>query len=75
MTVYVGLILALLAVAAGVLYRRRLKTRGAPVITDDMIRQIEREGWVEVDSPLDHEEIRKEEEQFWRESWDEPEEW
>ena len=46
-------------------------------LTDDMIRQIEEEGRLHIDDsePLDLDEIREQEEQFWEESWDEPDEW
>lgn len=47
----------------------RLKWRGKRGLDDDMIRQIEEEGWVEVDDddPLDWDEIAREEERFWTE--------
>lgn len=45
-SVCAGVILAGLA-AAAILYRR-LSARHAPRITDEMVRQIEREGWIEV---------------------------
>jgi hypothetical protein len=76
--VYVGVLLGLLAVAAGLMYRSRL-TRvirsGEPVLTDDMIRQIEDRGRVDVEEPLDLDEIEEEEARFWEEPWDEPDEW
>jgi hypothetical protein len=71
-----GILMALLVAAAGLLYWRRLE-RLRPEdtrLTDDLIRRIEREGRIELDEPLDWEEIRAEEEEFWRETWDEPEE-
>lgn len=67
-------ILALLVAVAGVLYRERLK-RDRPTVSDDMISQIEASGWVEVDEPLDLDEARDAEEEFWEEEWDEPEPW
>lgn len=73
---YISLIFAVLAVAAAVTYRRRLRRKvGPPGLSDEEIRQIEAEGVVEVDEPLDREAIRAEEERFWSETWDEPEEW
>jgi len=69
-------VLAALTVAAGwSLYerRRRLKVR-APVLDDDAIRRILETGelHVEEDEPLNLAEIDQEEERFWSETWDEP---
>jgi hypothetical protein len=72
-----GLILASLALAACVVCLRRLRAvTAAPRLTDDMVRRIEEEGVLraEEDEPLDLHEISDEEERFWSESWDEPEE-
>jgi hypothetical protein len=70
---------ALLVMVAGILYRRRLsalRDRDTTQLTDDMVRRIEERGWLEAEEPLDWEEIREEEERFWKESWDEPDdEW
>lgn len=66
--------LAVLVVAGGLLYRRRLR-RGARGVTDDMMSQIEQSGWVDVEDPLDLEEAREAEQEFWQEEWDEPEQW
>ncbi|MFO7260728.1 MAG: hypothetical protein DIU52_006215 [bacterium] len=75
----VSLGFALLVAAAVVVhYRRRAaSSEPEPILTDEMIRQIEREGWLHLDDgePLDLDEIRQQEEQFWEESWDEPDEW
>lgn len=72
------LLLALLVAVAGVLARRRLRrARGRDAaISDDMVRRIERSGTLEYEppSPLDLEQIREEEDDFWNQSWDEPEE-
>jgi len=70
--------LALLVVAAGAAVRlrmRNVKRRDEMELTDDMIRQIEEKGRLETDrrEPLDYDEIRREEDRFWSESWDEPE--
>lgn len=60
--------------------RRRIRRtiRGdRPLVGDDQLRQIMRDGRVEVDDPgeLDEEEIRRAEDRFWDESaWDDPEE-
>jgi hypothetical protein len=72
-----GIVAALLAIAAGLLYRHRLETVGSEdtsTLDDDLIRQIEAEGWVELEEPLDLDHIREQEQRFWEESWDEPEE-
>jgi hypothetical protein len=45
------------------------------VLTDDMIRQIEERGRVELDEPLDLDQIQEEEARFWEEHWDDPDEW
>ncbi len=56
---------------------RRLLTRAPKsAISDSMVRRIEREGTlrVEEEEPLDRDRIRSEEDAFWSETWDEPEE-
>lgn len=69
-----------LAVAAGVAVRWRIrKVRrgdGGAEVDDDAVRQIERTGRLETDErePLDHDRIREEEDRFWAETWDEPDE-
>lgn len=74
----VWLLLALLVVLAGGLVRlrvrRRTRDRG-PEVTDETVREIEREGTVETDEeePLDWDRIREEEDRFWAETWDRPE--
>jgi hypothetical protein len=76
--VYYGLLVGILALAASLAYRSRLKSvigSGEPALSDDMIRQIEARGVVEVDDPLDLDEIQEEEVRFWEEPWDEPDEW
>lgn len=67
-----------LAFLAGLSLRTRLPgglVRRSPVIDDDAINQILTMGELTVDDPLDLDEIEEEEERFWSESWDEPEEW
>lgn len=72
--------LTVLAGAAGVKYLGRLHAgrRSAPVVDDDAVRRILEEGTLsldEDDEPLDLEEAARAEEEFWAESWDEPEEY
>jgi hypothetical protein len=75
---YFGVLLGLLALTAGLLFRSRL-TRvirsSDPVLSDDMIRQIEERGRIEVEEPLDLGQIQEEEARFWEEHWDDPDEW
>ena len=70
------LLLAVLAIAGGAIYRRRIAdyVGGRERLDDDMIRRIERDGRVEVEDPIDIDEVRLEEEKFWSETWDTPEE-
>ncbi len=73
-----GILLALLALTGGLIYRTRLGrmgTRRRP-LTDDMIRRIEEDGNINVedDEALDLQHIREEEERFLEETWDEPDE-
>lgn len=70
--IWFWLLLALLVLIAGLVHRRRV-TRFERRITDDMLRQIENRGRVEMDEPLDLDEIQEEERRFWEETWDEPE--
>jgi hypothetical protein len=76
---FISLTLALLALAGGLIYRARLDRAsgaGSPLLTDDMVRQIEESGYVDVDEPLDLEQIQEEEERFWEEQpWEEPDEY
>lgn len=74
------IVLAAIVIAGGLLARRRLDrvARGEePVVTDDVVRRILREGELPADElePLDEDAIREEEDRFWAEEWDEPEEW
>lgn len=60
------------------MYRaRRLRTLRTPrTLTDDMVRQIEESGHIDVDEPLDLEEIQDEEARFWEEQpWEETDEY
>lgn len=68
--------MAMLALAAGLLVRSRLRRRGRKrALTDEMVRRIEREGELlyEEEESLDLEGIRQEEDAFWEQTWDEPE--
>ena len=72
--------LAALMVAAGLslhLRRKELVASSTPELDDDAIDTILETGEliVEEDEPLDLEEIDEEEDRFWSESWDEPDEW
>lgn len=72
----IGGLFGTLALAAAFVYWRRLRREvGSGTLTDEQLRRIEEEGALELDEPLDHEEISEAEERFWAESWDEPEEW
>lgn len=69
--------MALIVVVGGLLARGRIeRARRQAGLDDEMIQRIERAGELEFDpaEPLDHEEIRQEEDEFWAQSWDEPEE-
>jgi membrane protein implicated in regulation of membrane protease activity len=66
---------ALVAVAGWrVLHRLRRETRSG--VTDEIVHQIETLGRVDAEDvePLDLERVRAEEDEFWAETWDEPEE-
>jgi hypothetical protein len=72
--------LAMLAVFGGAAVRRRLDASvddNEASLDDDAIRRIIETGALSLDQdpPLDLEEIEEEEDRFWSESWDEPEEW
>jgi hypothetical protein len=76
--VLVAILVGLLALSGGLLYqarRQRASGLSAHALSDDMVRQIEESGYIEVDEPLDLQEIQEEEERFWEEApWEEPEE-
>ena len=78
--------LALLAGAAGLRYLARLRSAtrpGAPPrVDDDALRRILEHGTLSTggeddddDEPLDPRKAARAEEEFWAESWDEPEEY
>ena len=73
-------LLAVLAVVGGVVVRRRLGTslkNADSALDDDAVRRIVETGSLTLDEdpPLDMDEIEAEEERFWSETWDEPEDW
>ncbi|MGH7545786.1 MAG: hypothetical protein ACREKI_06345, partial [Gemmatimonadota bacterium] len=78
-TAPVAFLAVLAAVAAGLVLRRRRRLRPprAGWLTDRMVAEIIARGRLETDDgpelPLDWEEIRREEDRFWTESWDRPE--
>lgn len=78
---WITLVFVVLLTAASVRWIRRRRSfhssSTAPKLTQDMLRQIEENGYLGDldDEPLDMEEIRREEEEFFSESWDEPEEY
>ncbi len=57
--------------------RKELLASSLSKVDDDAIAEILERGelYVEDDEPLDLAEIDEEEERFWSETWDEPEEW
>jgi hypothetical protein len=66
-----AILLLILALSAGLLYhvrRQRVSSLFAQSLTDDMVRQIEENGYIDVDEPLDLQEIQDEEERFWEEA-------
>lgn len=78
---WIWLLFGVLAGMAGLRHRSRLRSarRSArpPRVDDDAIRRILEQGTLtsEDDEPLDLDEAKRAEEEFWRDSWDEPEEY
>lgn len=74
-----ALLLGVLALAAGIAVRLRIRRKTArgegPEVDEETVRRIEQEGRVETDErePLDRDRIRREEDRFWSETWDRPE--
>lgn len=69
-----------LAVLGGLEVRRKARAsrhEDHASLDDDAIQRIMETGAISVDEdpPLDMEEIEEEEERFWSERWDEPDEW
>jgi hypothetical protein len=76
--VYLGILFGVLALTAGLVFRSRLDRvigRRRNALTDDMVREIVESGRIEVEEPLDLDEIQAEEARFWEEPWDDPDEW
>jgi hypothetical protein len=69
-------VLVIAAILLVYVRRRAAVRRSAPRVDDAAVRAIVETGAlsVEDDEPLDMREIEAEEERFWRETWDEPEE-
>ena len=76
MTGYLFVALAVLVAVAGWRFRQRLRHQTRSGVTDEIVRQIETLGRVDAEDvePLDLEQVRAEEDEFWAETWDEPEE-
>ena len=70
------LLLGLLVVVAGLAVRLRIRDtigKDRPLLDDEALRRIQEEGVLyveEEDEPLDPEEIGREEERFWDQTWD-----
>ncbi len=78
MTTGLFIALAVLVAVAGWTRRRRLRAQTRAGVTDDIVRQIETLGHVDAEDvePVDLEGARAEEDEFWAQTWDEPdEEW
>ena len=76
MTGYLFVALAALVAVAGWRVRQRLRDQTRSRVTDEVVRQIETLGRVDAEDvePVDMERARAEEDEFWAETWDEPEE-
>ena len=78
---WIWLLFGALVGVAGLRYRSRLRSaRGSgelPRVDDDAIRRILEQGTLSSreDEPLDIREAARAEEEFWRDSWEEPEEY
>ncbi len=76
MTGYLLGALAVLAAAVGWKVRHRLRRQTRSGVTDEIVHQIETLGRVDAEDvePVDLERARAEEDDFWAQTWDEPEE-
>lgn len=79
---WIWILLAVIVVIAGVRYRRRLAAFRRPnefhSVDDAAIRQILQQGRLRTrgpGDPLDMTAAKEAEEEFWEQSWDEPEEY
>lgn len=85
MMIWIWSLLAVLVLVAGIRHLLRMRaTRGAPRVDDAAIERILQTGSLRIrddddddddDEPLDVDEAARAEEEFWSESWDEPEEY
>jgi len=75
-TGYIFVALAVLVAVAGWRVRRRLRHATRSGVTDEIVRRIETVGHVDAEDvePVDLELARAEEDEFWAQTWDEPEE-
>ncbi len=76
MTGYLLGALAVLAAVVGWKVRHRLRRQTRSGVTDEIVHQIETLGRVDAEDvePVDLERARAEEDEFWAQTWDEPEE-
>jgi membrane protein implicated in regulation of membrane protease activity len=75
-TGYLFVALAALVAVAGWRFRHRFRRETRSGVTDEIVHQIETLGRVDAEDvePLDLEQVRAEEDEFWAETWDEPQE-
>ncbi|MXX56157.1 MAG: hypothetical protein F4106_10630 [Gemmatimonadetes bacterium] len=76
MTGYLFMALAVLVGVAGWGIRRRLRHQTGSRVTDEIVHQIETVGSVDAEDvePVDLERVQAAEDEFWAQTWDEPEE-
>ena len=76
MTGYLLGALAVLAAVVGWKVRHRLRRQTRSGVTDEIVHQIETLGRVDAEDvePVDLGRARAEEDEFWAQTWDEPEE-
>lgn len=75
---YLWIALALIVVVVGVAHRVRMRSKKRrDSLSEEQIRRIEDTGTLErpAEEPLDLDEIERAEDEFWEESWDEPDPW
>ena len=74
MTGYLFVALTVLVAVVGWRVRDRLRHKARSGMTDEIVHQIETLGCVDAEDvePLDLEEARAEEDEFWAQTWDEP---
>ena len=76
MTGYIFMALAVLVAVTGWRLRSRLRRETRSGVTDEIVQRIETVGRVDAEDvdPVDLEAVRAEEDEFWAQTWDEPEE-